>query len=195
MVMGTFAEAWQPSPLPSERHRRTIYAVRIRGQRDPFLEVCNCPSADRSCEARESSTVTPQAFALLNAATVYDRALAMARRLLAEGRGRDETIGRAIQLAYGRPARSLEVAICRTHWERMSERHRSLDLSPRAFPHEVVREAVEENTGEKFSFREPLHVYRNYVADYQPAEAPADERGLAEVCLVLMNSNEFVYVY
>ncbi len=30
-VMGTFASAWQPSPKPADRHRRSIYALKIRG--------------------------------------------------------------------------------------------------------------------------------------------------------------------
>jgi hypothetical protein len=29
----------------------------------------------------------------------------------------------------------------------------------------------------------------------QPADATPETRGLAEVCLVLLNSNEFAYVY
>ncbi|HAV63204.1 MAG TPA: hypothetical protein DCY13_12670, partial [Verrucomicrobiales bacterium] len=58
MVMGTFAEAWQPNPLPGQRHRRSIYALKIRGLADPFMEVFNQPSPDLSCEAREASTVT-----------------------------------------------------------------------------------------------------------------------------------------
>src|SRR6056297_2185651 len=28
-VMGTFAAAWQPDPLPQDRHRRSIYACRL----------------------------------------------------------------------------------------------------------------------------------------------------------------------
>ena len=38
-VMGTFAEAWQPNPKPEQRHRRSVYALRIRGQLDPFMEA------------------------------------------------------------------------------------------------------------------------------------------------------------
>ena len=195
MVMGTFAEAWQPSPLPSQRHRRTIYTLRVRGQRDPFLEVFNAPSTDLSCEAREASTVTPQVFALFNASIVFDRALAMSQRLIGERLSPEATIERAIEIAYGRPARQPEVIACLEHWDRMSARHRSIDLPMASYPGEVEREAVEENTGEKFSFREPLEVYRDFVPDLKPADARPVVRGLAEVCLVLINSNEFAYVY
>ena len=65
-VMGTFAPAWAPSPQPGQRHRRTLYALKLRGVRDPLLEVFNAPAPDVSCEARAVSTVAPQAFALFN---------------------------------------------------------------------------------------------------------------------------------
>ena len=45
-VMGTFASAWQPSPRPEQRHRRSIYALKLRGLRDPFFEVFNQPSPE-----------------------------------------------------------------------------------------------------------------------------------------------------
>jgi hypothetical protein len=59
----------------------------------------------------------------------------------------------------------------------------------------VVREAVEENTGEKFRFTEPLESAADFVPDLEPADASPVVRGLTEVCLVLLNSNEFAYVY
>ena len=59
----------------------------------------------------------------------------------------------------------------------------------------MVREAVEENTGEKFTFTEQLHAYETFVPDKKMADVDADTRGLAEVCLVLLNSNEFAFVY
>ena len=59
----------------------------------------------------------------------------------------------------------------------------------------MVREAVEENTGEKFEFTEKLNLYADFVPDLKPGDVDVQTRGLAEVCLVLLNSNEFVYVY
>ena len=195
MVMGTFAEAWQPSPRPEQRHRRSIYALRIRGQRDPFLEVFNSPSPDLSCEAREASTVTPQVFALFNSEISYDRALAFANRVLEADQDPRDVIDYACRLAWGRPAKEAEIAACIKHWDAMTARHEDLQFASPEYPREVVREAVEENTGEKFTFREPLEVYADFVPDLKPADASARLRGLAEVCLVLLNSNEFAYVY
>ncbi|MFT7634125.1 MAG: hypothetical protein ACI87E_005184, partial [Mariniblastus sp.] len=56
-VMGTFASAWVPNPKPQQRHRRSIYIVKLRGVLPPMLDVFNSPSPDFSCERRESSTV------------------------------------------------------------------------------------------------------------------------------------------
>jgi hypothetical protein len=56
---------------------------------------------------------------------------------------------------------------------------------------------VEEMTGEEFSWTEPLDVYADphFIPDVRPWEVDAGSRALADVCLVLMNSNEFLYVY
>ena len=58
-----------------------------------------------------------------------------------------------------------------------------------------MREAVEENTGEKFTFKEKLAAYQEFVPDLKLIDVEAETRGLAEVCLVLFNANEFAYVY
>jgi len=58
-----------------------------------------------------------------------------------------------------------------------------------------VREAVEENSGTKFTFRELLDEYGDFKPDLQMADVDARTRGLAELCLVIFNSNEFVFVY
>jgi mono/diheme cytochrome c family protein len=194
-VMGTFASAWEPSPLPQQRCRRSVYALKLRGLRDPFLEVFNEPNPDLSCEAREASTITPQVFSLFNGRPSHDRALAFAARLRQEASSRADTIARAFLLAYGRPPTESERQACLAHWEAMTARQRQLTPRKPTYPREVVREAVEENTGEKFTFVEPLHACADFVADLQPADVDAETRGLADVCLVLFNANEFLYVY
>ncbi|MGE0761203.1 MAG: PSD1 and planctomycete cytochrome C domain-containing protein, partial [Pirellulaceae bacterium] len=122
-VMGTFASAWQPSPLPSQRNRRSLYALRLRGLRDPFLEVFNEPSPELSCEGREASLISPQVFSLFNSEASYARALAFAARLARETSTPAEAIDRAFRLAFGRPATAEEVAACRRHAEIMRTYH------------------------------------------------------------------------
>ena len=77
----------------------------------------------------------------------------------------------------------------------MTKRHRSLDFQEKAYPTEITREAVDENTGEAFTFTQFLNTYSDFVPDLGPHDVDAETRGLAEVCLVLFNSNEFAYVY
>jgi hypothetical protein len=194
MVMGTFAAAWEPSTRPERRHRRSIYTLRLRGLRDPFSEVFNQPSPETSCEAREASTVTPQVFSLLNSVSVRNRAVALAGRLLRESHSHEEAIDRAFRLALGRsPARS-EALACLKHWDAMTARHQSIQ-PPRTRPaHEVLREAVEENSGVTFSYTEVLESANDFVPDLQPGDVDSETRGLMEVCLVLFNTNEFVSV-
>ena len=192
-LMGTFGPAWQPSAKPEQRHRRSVYALKLRGLRDPFADVFNEPNPDLSCELRDASTVTPQVFTLFNSTATYHRAIAMAVRCLEENR--DHPIDHAFRLAYGRLPSADERAACQAHWTKMIERHQTLTFKKEKPPTSIVRKAVEENTGEKFTFTETLHESAEFVPDLGPADVDAVTRGLAEVCLVLLNSNEFVYVY
>jgi hypothetical protein len=182
-----------PNPLPQQRHRRSLYALKVRGLRDPFMEVFNEPAPDFSCEAREVSTVTPQVFSLFNGQSSYDRALALAHRVLKEKDA--DPIARVFTLAYSRQPTADEKDACEAHWQQMQAKQASLPLSKPKPPLEVRREAVEENTGEKFSFQEKLPGYADFVPDLQPADCDAKTRALADVCLVLLNSNEFAYLY
>ena len=194
-VMGTFAAAWTPNPLPEQRHRRSLYSLKVRGLPDPFREVFNAPGPDFSCEMRSASTVTPQVFALFNGKATYDRALALAARVTKEGHTGNEAIDRVFQLAYGRMPTESERAACVNHWNAMEATERERDLVEAEAPLVVRRDAVEENTGEKFSFDETLHAYADFVPDLQAKDVDAKTRALADVCLAILNSNEFVYVY
>jgi hypothetical protein len=193
-VMGSVAPAYQPSRTPAERHRRTIYALKIRTLRDPLLEVFDQPNSDNSCERRETSTVTPQVFGLFNAQGSHDRALAMAHRLAREADRPEQRVVRAFELAYGRAPRADELAACLTHVREMTARHREQPAERRHFPSFIVREMVEEMTGVTFQWKERLDLHRDYVPDPQAADTSPEIRGWAELCLVLLNSNEFLYL-
>ncbi len=158
MVMGTFAPSWVPNPQPEQRHRRSIYVQKIRGLRDPFMEVFNEPAPDFSCEQRDASTVTPQVFSLFNSESSAARALAFAQRASDEcaGLGRAAAIDRIFRLAYGRAPTAEESALCISHWEQMIEQHRTIEPRRAEYPTEIVRKAVDENTGLRFTFSETL---------------------------------------
>lgn len=205
-VMGTFAAAWTPHPLPEQRHRRSLYCLKLRGLVDPLLEVFNAPASDFSCERREASTVTPQVFSLFNGQSAHARALALAKCAVSETDNDRQAIERCFSLAYSRPPRLEEVQTCLAHWREIealltdaqardgSDAAQAHALASR-LPLEVRREAVEENTGEKFSFTEKLHAHAEFVPDLQPTDVTVHTQALADVCLALFNSNEFLYVY
>jgi len=192
----SIAPAYQPSRTPAERNRRTIYSYRVRGQADPFLEIMNLPNPNESCELSNSAAVTPQAFTLLNSDVMTDRSLAFALRVQKERpRQTEQWVRRAVQLAYGRVPTAKEQRALHGYLEQMQEYHKTHTPQPVEYPQQVTRSLVEEFTGEPFEFIEKLNVYDDYVPDAKPWTVDADTRALADLCLLLLNSNEFIYVY
>ncbi len=194
-IMGSVAPAYQPSRTPAERNRRTVYSYHYRGLPNPMLEVFNQPNADLSCERRIASTVTPQVFTLFNGQNSYHRALAMGQRLAGEKSTLDAQIERAIQLAWNRPATLPEEEVCTDFVSKMIAYHQENEPADPEYPVAVERTMFEEMTGEEFSYTERLDIYENYVADTAPSEVSPETRALADLCRVLFNANEFVYVY
>jgi hypothetical protein len=192
--MGSLAPAYHPSPLKRQRNRRAIYAFQQRSLVDPMIEVFNGPGPDLSCERREASTVPTQAFALFNSAFVHDMALAFAARIEAEAKGTDGRIRRAFQLAYGRHPDLREMNASRRHIRQMLAIHQKTPPPPRSERRPLVHKITSELTGETFEFRQqddpaPLE------ANLHPSEVGAETRALADFVLVLLNSDEFVYLY
>lgn len=194
-IMGSIAPAYQPSATRHQRHRRTIYAFRYRTLANPMLEVFNRPGPDISCECRDETTVTPQVFALFNGRNVHQRALALAIRLEKISDDPAERINRVFRRLYGRRPTGTQLSSCLAHVARMTDHHRQHPPTNVTLPISVAREMIDEQTGEPFHWKEKLHGMLNYEPDVQPADVSAETRGLAELCLVLLNSNEFVYVY
>jgi hypothetical protein len=194
-VMGTFAAAWTPNPRPEQRNRRSIYVLKLRGLMDPMLEVFNSPAPDFSCERRESSIVTPQVFTLFNSHNTHDRALALASRVLKETVGDRQALARCFELVLAREPVNDEMQEFLNHWQEIEQTLPARAAAREPQPLTVLRDAVEENTGERFSFEEQLYSNGDYVTDLRPADVDRHVRALADVCLVIFNSNEFVYVY
>lgn len=193
-IMGGAASVYEPDSQPEQRNRRTIYAEKIRGLRDPFMETFNQPGPDKSCELRETSTVAPQALTLFNAVEVQDRALAFANRLLKEQIEDSEIIKSAFLAATARQPTASELATCLAHWKQATAEENRKSYQPAEFPDSIDRTVVAEKSGEPYTFTEFMPAYENYVPDLQPSDVDARTRGLAQVCLVLLNLNEFAYV-
>lgn len=196
MIQFSLAPAYQPDPTPDQRNRRTIYAYRVRGLADPFLELFNQPNPNDSCEGRESAAVSPQAFTLLNSDTMTDRSIAFATRLEKEGRKEAKgKIQRAFHLAFGRNPDAVEIERLENYVKEMTAYHASAKPQVVSYPEKITRSLVEEFSGETFEYEEILPAFENYQADMKPADISVETRALADLCLLLFNSNEFVYVY
>ena len=110
-------------------------------------------------------------FSLFNGQNTRARALALAHRAVKETKNDDDAITRLFALVFARSPRSAELENCREHWNVMTSLvggAKPMNIKP---PLEVRRDAVEENTGERFAFTERLHA----AADFQPDLAPADD--------------------
>ena len=193
-IMGSVAPAYVPSRTRAERNRRTIYAFRIRTLADPLMEVLNRPGSEVSCERRDETTVTPQVFATLNSEFAANRALAMADRLTKEHETAPEQIAAAFRLVYGREPTIGESEKCAGHIVKMTAHHREHPPLPTQLPTSVRRGMVEELTGEMVYWEEDLSVLKDYERDLLPWQVKPETRALADLCLVLLNSNEFLYV-
>ena len=195
MIQFSIAPAYQPSRLPRERNRRSIYAYRVRGQADPFMEVMNLPNPNESCETRDVAAVSPQAFTLMHSDVMTDRSIAFAKRLLADHASIQQQVRSALRIAFGREPEEREQQSLVAYVKEMIAYHRKQTPEPVVYPTHVVRSLVEELTGEAFEFEEILPVFDDYVPDAKPADVSPETRALADLALLLFNSNEFVYVY
>jgi hypothetical protein len=192
--MGSLAPVYHASALKRHRNRRTIYTFQQRSLIDPMIEVFNGPSLDLQCERRESSTVPTQAFALFNSAFLHDMSLAFAARLQQQGGDLDSQIRRAFWLAYGRAPEPRELDASRRHIAAMTAHHQSSPPPPQPQKKSVIHKITSELTGETFEFKQQDDP-AEFEANLHPSEVGAETRALADFALVLLNSNEFVYVY
>ncbi len=194
LIMGTVAPVWEASPTRAERNRRTIYTFQKRSIVAPVVEVFNGANMNESCEFRRASTIAPQVFSLFNSQFAYDTALAFARRLERASSESRKQIDLAFRLAYQRPPSAMEREKVLAHLKAMTEHHRAVKPPP-PVPFRPVEQAVaSEYSGLTFRFVEDTD-FTDYERSLHPAEVSAKTRALAEVCLVLLNANEFVYIY
>ena len=195
MIQFSIAPAYQPSPKPEQRNRRSIYAYRVRGQANPLLEVFNQPSPNDSCERRDASSVSPQALTLMNSEYATNRSIAFALRLESADSDRHARIERAYRLAFARAPEPEMARRLADYVVAMEAWHSDRDPDPTVYPTRITRSLVEEFTGAPFEYQEWLPVYEDYTPDTRASDVGVRTRALADLCLLLFNSNEFAYVY
>ncbi len=194
LIMGTVAPAYEPSMTKAERNRRTIYTFQQRSLVNPLIEVFNGANLNESCEFRRTSTIAPQVFSLFNSRFSADVSLAFAKRLETMTGNRARQIEMAFQLAFQRPPTPQEKRQALSHLATMTAQHRAGSPPPLAPRTPAVAAVNSEYNGETFRFTEDQD-WGRYEYNLHPSQVSAQTRALAEVCLVLLNANEFVYVY
>ena len=194
-IMGSVGPAYQPDPEPSQRNRRSLYAERIRTMRDPFLEVFNQPGYDTSTERRNASTVTPQALTLLNSRESLTRARQLAIEVdRVHPEDPAERVAALWRRVYGRGPGEEEMTLALTALQRGLKGLRAQPVEREARPRYVIREMLEEMTGLNFYWVEDLDLADAYRPDFDLASLSPETRALADIALVLFNSNEFLYL-
>jgi hypothetical protein len=162
---------------------------------DPLLEVFNKPGSDESCEMRDSASVTPQVFSLMNSDVATSRSLAMAARMVKQADTPQAQIDLACQLALGHsPSPAIGQTLLK-HYRAMVDYHRQHKPEAVSYPTKVTRSVVEEMSGDPFDYEEYLDIFEDFESDLQAADVDAKTRAMADVCLLLINSNAFMYVY
>ena len=194
MIQFSLAPAYQPSECRDERSRRTIYTYHCRGLADPFLELFNQPNPNESCELRDDASVTPQALTLLNSEFMTGRAVALADQLIRKSASTTEAIQKAFQQILARNAVDAEVSQLETFLEAAVRSHGAVDFEHPLYPTEITRSLVEEISGLPFEYCEILPKFSKYEADLKVKDLSLEGRALADVCLLLMNTNEFLFV-
>ena len=53
----------------------------------------------------------------------------------------------------------------------------------------------EEFSGKPFEYTEKLFAYEDYTPDAKPDTVSPETRALADTCLLLLNTNEFMFLY
>jgi hypothetical protein len=98
-------QLWPANPDPAEHTRRSIYLQMKRSLTLPILQIFDAPDTATSCPRRESSTVAPQALALMNSEFTMAQAEQFAARIKKQqaGDAPDASVETAWRLAFGRP--------------------------------------------------------------------------------------------
>ncbi len=93
---------WAVNGDPAEFDRRSVYLYVKRSFRLPMFETFDAPDSVASCARRESSTVAPQALAMMNGEFANRQSKALAARLRREHASDEARVDAGYRLTLGR---------------------------------------------------------------------------------------------
>ena len=112
-----------------------------------------------------------------------------------ESNSLEAQLRQAFQLSLGRAPEQTELERLSSYVTEMVAYHNKITPEPIPYPTEVTRSLVEEFSGRPFEYTEHLPTFQDYIPDKKAWDVSAETRALADVCLALFNTNEFIYVY
>jgi hypothetical protein len=125
---------------------------------------------------------------------VNDMAMALAARVERQAATSQDRVKRAFRLVYGRPAEAKELQLALAHLDMQTRYHQQAPPPPKREKQPIIHTITSELTGEKSQFVQ-LDDPTPYEENLQPRDVSPQTRALADLALVLLNSNEFAYVY
>ena len=136
-----------------------------------------------------------QAFSLFHGEFTNERALALADLAARKSPDLKTRIEHVFQQTLARKPTPSVLASALNHVKEMLAHHQANPPEKTELPKEVTLSNVIEKTGESAFTTFKLKRMADYERDLQPWQVPAETRALAELCLVLLNSSEFLHVY
>ena len=160
---------WPVTPDAAQHRRRSVYLFNKRNVRLPVLEAFDQPDTLNSCAVRPISTFAPQALILMNGPFAQEQGKALATQLANDSRG---DTAKELDSLYRRTLGRIPTAAERTAAE------------------EFLREQTQ-TVQDRVRARLPIGLdFRTVPAGADPAHV----RALADLCVVLFNTNEFVHI-
>ena len=158
---------WETTEVPSDHRRRSVYIFVRRNVPYPMLDSFDFPDTHESCAMRNQTTTAPQALAMLNGEEPAEWARAFAQRVLSiAGSDLTRQVETAYQLAYSRSPDPSEEDTVMTFLDRQSR---------------IISAQLESGVDAE-------------IPDWLPSgQEPEHWAGLVDFCLMLLNSNEFMY--
>ncbi|MEQ1825077.1 MAG: DUF1549 and DUF1553 domain-containing protein [Pirellula sp.] len=165
------AGGWKVSSKRSDFVRRSVYVFVRRNDRFPLLEAFDFPDSHEACACRNQTLTAPQALTMLNGQASEEWSDAFAERVISEvGSVQRMQIERAFQIAFSRSP----------------DEHELRDAF-HFLVHQTQLMAIENERDAK----------ANGEADKAATQPTSDDvnakRALSDFCLMLLNSNEFLF--
>ena len=139
--------------------------------------------------------VTPQVFTQLHGQFFNDRAVALARRVSGLSRDAGSQVDHAFEAVYGRKPSASEQKEALSFLEESRVFLGGEVVDKEEVPSEITLSSVKEQTGELIETRFKLKKLAKFQPDLKPWDLSLEERALAQLCLMLFNSSEFLYLY